>query len=250
MAGHEHDPVPDRGPERQEPVPPAVTTRPLWQDVVAVAPVTLIISITFGAATVASGFTASTAVLLSAIMFSGAAQFATIGILSTGGSAFAAWTAAMLISARFGILGVAIAARFRFTGLERLVASVLLVDPNALITVAREDDRDARRAFWGLGWVLYVVFLLGTAIGALGGSVIAERFEMVAIDVALPSFLAGLVVQSMRTREARIAPWLGILVAFALLDVVRPEVAILFAPAGTLVLVIPKVRERLARSTR
>jgi 4-azaleucine resistance transporter AzlC len=226
-----------------------LTRRPLWQDVVAVAPVTVIISITFGAATVASGFTASTAILLSAIMFSGAAQFATIGILSTGGSAFAAWTAAMLISARFGILAVPIAARFRFTGLERIAASVLLVDPNALITATREDDRDARRAFWGLGWTLYVVFLLGTAVGALSGSAITERFDVVAIDVALPSFLAGLVVQSMRSREARIAPWLGILIAYALIGVVKPEIAILFAPAGTLILVIPSVRERLARST-
>ncbi len=224
--------------------------QPMWPDLVAVAPVTLIISVTFGAATVDSGFSASTAIILSAIMFSGAAQFATIGILAGGGSAFAAWTAAMLISARFGILAVAIAARFRLRGLQRVAAAVLLVDPNALITATRDDDGEARRAFWVLGWVLYVVFLAGTAVGALAGPLITEQLDIIAIDVALPSFLAGLVVQSMRNWETRLAPFLGIVVAVALLSLVSPEVAILFAPAGTFVLLLPRIRDRFERSTR
>jgi 4-azaleucine resistance transporter AzlC len=217
-------------------------TRSAWQDLIAVAPVTMIVSVTFGAATVAAGFPAASAIIMSVAMFSGAAQFAAVGILASGGSAFAAWAAAMLISARFGILAISIATRLRFTLLERVGASIMLVDPNALVAIAHAEDRDARRAFWVLGWSLYALFILGTAVGALSGSLLTERFAVVAIDVALPSFLAGLVVQGMRTRETRTAPVLGIVVAIAMLAFASPEVAILAAPVGTLVLLLPWIR--------
>ncbi len=217
-------------------------TRSAWQDLIAVAPVTMIVSVTFGAATVAAGFPAASAIIMSVAMFSGAAQFAAVGIIASGGSAFAAWAAAMLISARFGILAISIATRLRFTLLERVGASIMLVDPNALVAISHAEDRDARRAFWVLGWSLYALFIVGTAVGALSGSLLTERFAVVAIDVALPSFLAGLVVQGMRTRETRTAPVLGIVVAITMLAFASPEVAILAAPVGTLVLLLPWVR--------
>lgn len=229
---------------RRDPGPGLDPVRPLWPDLLAVAPVTLVIAITFGAATVAAGFGAGEAVAISAVMFSGAAQFAAVGIIAAGGSAVAAWATAMLISARFAILGLGVAARLRLRGWRRIVASFLVVDPNALIVASREDDDEARRAFWALSWLLYVAFIGGTALGAFGGGFIAERFTHLAIDVALPSFLAGLVVQSMRSTETRLAPLLGIAVTSGLLLAVGPELAVLLAPLGALVLVVPWVERR------
>lgn len=233
----------DRG--TQQPTWDAEASRRLWLDVLTVSPVTLIISITFGAAAVGAGFSPTVTIILSLVMFSGAAQFATVGIIASGGSAFAAWTAAMLISARFGILAISVATRLRLRGIERLLASVLVVDPNALIMLSRSDEETARRAFWRMGWFLYVVFAAGTTVGALSGTLIAERFDVIAIDVALPSFLTALVVQSARGAETRVAPLLGIAVAAALFLVVGPELAILLAPLGVLVLLVPAVRDRL-----
>ncbi len=214
-------------------------TRSAWQDLLAVAPVTLIVSVTFGASTVAAGFPAASAIIMSVAMFSGAAQFAAVGIIASGGSAFAAWAAAMLISARFGILGISVATRLRFTPLERVGASIMLVDPNALVAISHAAERDARRTFWVLGWSLYALFIVGTAVGALSGPLLTEQFSVVAIDVALPAFLAGLVVQGMRTPETRTAPALGIVIAITVLAFASPEVAILAAPVGTLVLLLP-----------
>lgn len=231
-------------PRQRHPDLTARASRSAWQDLIAVAPVTLIVSITFGAASVTTGFSATSAIVMSAAMFSGAAQFAAIGIIVSGGSAFAAWAAAMLISARFGVLAVSIATRLRFSWPERFVASLILVDPNALVAIAHRQDRDARRAFWVLGLALYALFILGTAVGALSGPLLTERFAVLAIDVALPSFLAGLVVQSMRTHETRAAPLLGIVIAIAVLGFASPEIAILAAPAGTLVLLLPWIRRR------
>lgn len=235
---------PDDAPGAEQPVWDAAASQRLWLDVLTVSPVTLIIAVTFGATAAEAGFSPTMAVILSLVMFSGAAQFATVGIIASGGSAFAAWAAAMLISARFGILAISVASRLQLRGAQRLAASVLTVDPNALIMLSHADDGTARRAFWRMSWFLYVVFATGTAIGAASGTFIAERFDAVAIDVALPSFLTALVVQSVRGPETRAAPLLGIAVAAALFLVVSPELAVLLAPLGVLVLLVPALRSR------
>ena len=63
----------------------------------------------FGAVAVASGLTVLQACVLSVVMFSGASEFALVGVIAVAGSPYAALAAALLLGVRNAFYGVAIA---------------------------------------------------------------------------------------------------------------------------------------------
>ena len=60
----------------------------------------------FGAAAVANGFSVLQACLLSLLTFSGASQFAVVGVIGAGGSAISAIATASLLGTRNALYGV------------------------------------------------------------------------------------------------------------------------------------------------
>ena len=62
--------------------------------------------VAFGAAAVANGFTVLQSCLLSLLTFSGASQFAVIGVLGAGGSALSGIATASLLGVRNALYGV------------------------------------------------------------------------------------------------------------------------------------------------
>jgi predicted branched-subunit amino acid permease len=74
--------------------------------------------LSFGALAVAAGFSIAQAVVLSAVMFTGGSQFAYIGVIGAGGSAWAASAAALLLGARNTIYGMGMAPVLKVFGLR------------------------------------------------------------------------------------------------------------------------------------
>ena len=68
--------------------------------------------VAFGAAAVANGFTVLQSCLLSLLTFSGASQFAVVGVLGAGGTALSGIATASLLGIRNGLYGVIMAPRF------------------------------------------------------------------------------------------------------------------------------------------
>ena len=62
--------------------------------------------ITFGAVSAASGLSLTQAVVLSVVMFTGASQFALVGVLAAGGAPLAGLSAALLLGLRNAFYGV------------------------------------------------------------------------------------------------------------------------------------------------
>src|SRR3954468_19923074 len=69
---------------------------------------TALIGASFGVAAVTTGWGTLAPIVMSAIVFSGAAQFAVLAVLSAGGSVVTAIVAATLIASRFLAIGVAL----------------------------------------------------------------------------------------------------------------------------------------------
>src|SRR6476659_9341505 len=63
----------------------------------------------FGAVSVGSGLSVGQTMVLSLVMFSGASQFAFVGVAATGGSVLAAVPSALLLGVRNAFYGVPIA---------------------------------------------------------------------------------------------------------------------------------------------
>ena len=83
---------------------------------------------TFGAAAVTAGLSAPQACVLSALMFTGASQFALVGVLGAGGSAVSAVAGALLLGVRNTLYAVRVSSLLPERGLRRAVAAHLTID--------------------------------------------------------------------------------------------------------------------------
>ena len=185
--------------------------------------------IAFGAVAVASGLSAIQAVAMSAVMYTGASQFALVGILAVGGSPLAALSAALLLGLRNAFYGIPVGRIVRPRGLDRLWTAHFVIDETTAMAVAQRAPRAGRYAFWATGLTLYALWTLGTLAGALIGSGIDT--SALGLDAAAPAiFLALLWPQLSRDRGPAIA-LSAVAVSLSLVTVVPVGVPIIAAAA-------------------
>jgi len=79
---------------------------PTFRDSLSVSFTVGAYGVAFGAAAVANGFSVLQSCLLSLLTFSGASQFAVVGVIGAGGSAISAIATASLLGIRNGLYGV------------------------------------------------------------------------------------------------------------------------------------------------
>ena len=116
-------------------------------------------ALSFGAISVASGLTPWQTQALSLLMFTGASQFALVGVLGAGGGAIAAILTAWLIGSRNGLYALSMAPILRVRGLRRLGAAQFTIDESTAMALAHPDPpRASRRAFWMTGLAIYVEY--------------------------------------------------------------------------------------------
>jgi predicted branched-subunit amino acid permease len=85
----------------------------------AIAPAVFVIAVSFGVLARDLGWGVVAPIVSSVIVFSGSAQFALAEVLEAGGTALAAIVAAILVNARFAVMGVAVASIFHGGPLRR-----------------------------------------------------------------------------------------------------------------------------------
>lgn len=189
---------------------------------------------TFGAVATGSGLGLGQAVVLSAVMFTGASQFAFVGVVAAGGTAAAAVSAALLLGVRNAFYGIPVSRLVRPRGVRRPLTAHLVIDETTAMAVAERDPAAGRHAFWVTGLLLCALWNLGTLLGAvLGQGVDAEALGL---DVAAPAVFLALLWPQLRERTAPVTALLGAGVALALIPVAPPGVPVLAAAAVALVL--------------
>src|SRR5690349_20641698 len=105
-------------------------------------------------------------VLMSLVVFSGAAQFAALTVLTAGGGAVAAILAAMLLNARWLPMGLAVGPFLKGGPLRRALESQGTVD--ASFALARNDDGTYDRGMMlGASLPQYIAWSTGTLLGVL-----------------------------------------------------------------------------------
>src|SRR5256885_11464629 len=124
-------------------------------------------AISFGAISTAAGLSLLQTCALSVLMFTGASQFALVGVVGAGGSVWAGAAAAALLGSRNALYGLRLSSLLRVSGLRRIVASHFVIDETTAMAIARDDPALGRFAFWSTGLALFTLWNLGTLIGAL-----------------------------------------------------------------------------------
>jgi len=199
---------------------------------VAIALPTAALGVTFGvlAAPVVG---AVAAVLMSAVIWSGAAQFGALSVLSGGGSAALAIGTGLLANARFLPMGFALAPSLSGSPLRRFVTGALMVDASFALAHRGEGRFDPEVVVWSAP-LQYLGWLSGTIAGAVGAATLLDP-EQLGLDVLFPVFYLGLLVPELRGagRHLVVAALAGV-VALALVPVAPEGVPVLAAAATAL----------------
>ncbi len=165
---------------------------PLTSKALGIGVATGAYALSFGAFGVASGLDVWQTQAMSLLMFTGASQFAMVGILGAGGGVVAAVLTAWLLGARNSIYALGLAPLHRVHGLRRLAAAQLTIDETAAMALSHPEPESASRyAFWATGVSVYVLWNLGTLLGAVGAAAIGDPRSL-GLDAAIGAALLAL----------------------------------------------------------
>ncbi len=185
-------------------------------------------ALSFGAISTAAGLSLLQTVALSVLMFTGASQFALVGVVGAGGSVWAGAATAVLLGSRNALYGLRLGSLLDARGWRRFAASHFVIDETTAMAIARDRPAESRLAFWVTGVALFSLWNLGTLIGALATHALPDP-KMLGFDAAPPAAFLALLAPRLRSREP---------LAIALAAGVIALVCLPFVPAGVPLLIV------------
>ena len=161
-------------------------------------------------------------------MFTGASQFAFVGVVGAGGSAWAGAATAVLLGTRNAFYSVRLSSVLEVAGLRRIAAAHLVLDETTAMAIARDNPAESRFAYWVTWLILFSLWNLGTLAGALAAQVVPDP-KALGLDAAPPAAFLALIAPRLRGREP---------VAFAVGAAIVALALLPFAPQGVPLLIV------------
>jgi 4-azaleucine resistance transporter AzlC len=169
-------------------------------------------------------------IVMSIVVFSGAAQFGALAVLLAGGSTAAAIVAGVLLNARYLAMGIALAPSLRGRPLSRAGFAMPLVDAS-WAAASRGDGTFDPWYLVGVSIPQYVGWVLGTVVGVLIGSHLGDP-KALGLDALFPAFFIALLHEEARGRRRLAAAAGGAGIALVLTPLVPVGLPILAAAAA------------------
>ena len=173
-------------------------------------------------------------IVMSAVVFAGSAQFAATAVLAAGGGPVAAALAGILLNARYGPMGVALAPSLEGGAVRRAAHGQAMIDASwAMASLG--GGRFNPSFMVGATIPSYPAWVGGTAIGVFAGELIGDP-ERLGLDAIFPAFFLALLAggELRGGRRAIAAACIGAAIALALVPVVPPGVPIIAASVAGL----------------
>jgi predicted branched-subunit amino acid permease len=202
------------------------TRRGVIRDALGIGVASGAYALSFGAISATAGLSILQTCALSVLMFTGASQFAFVGVIGAGGSAWAGAATAALLGTRNALYGLRLSSLLDVAGLRRVVASQFVIDETTAMAIARDSPATGRFAFWATAGALFALWNLGTVIGALATEVLPDP-RALGLDAAPPAAFLALIAPRLRTREPITIALAAGVVALALVPFVQPGVPLL-----------------------
>lgn len=184
--------------------------------------------VAFGAAAVSSGFSVAQSCVLSLFLFSGASQFAVVGVLGAGGGVISAVATASLLGLRNMFYGFRNAPILNVKGLKRIASAQITIDESTGVSLMQEPrGREAMRyGFFATGIGVFIFWNLFTLLGALGAKSIGNPSTF-GLDAAVPAAFLGLVWPRLTDNRKRMAALIAIVTAVALTPILSAGLPII-----------------------
>ena len=203
--------------------------REVLVDAASIGLATGVYGISFGALAVTSGFTVTQSSALSLLMFTGASQFALVGIVGAAGGAAAAIGTAWMLGARNGLYALRMAELLAPKGWRRWAAAQLTIDESTGLAVRYDDGRHrslARLGFWSAGLAVFVLWNLATVAGAIGAHELGDPRKF-GLDAAIGAAFLGLLWPRLRDHVSRGVAISAAAIALLLTPILRPGLPVL-----------------------
>ena len=198
------------------------------RDGVAVGIATGAYGISFGAISVASGLTVLQTCSLSLLVFTGASQFALVGVVAAGGSPWSGAVTGLLLGSRNTLYGLRLAPLLRWTGWRRAAAAHLLIDESTAMSVTRESTTAARTGFLSTGLAVFALWNLATVGGAVAGDQLGDP-RTYGLDAAVGGAFLALLWPRLHDRRNQVTAVLAVALALALVPMTAAGVPVLAA---------------------
>lgn len=191
--------------------------------------------ISFGAVSVAAGLSVAQTCALSLLMFTGASQFAMVGVLAAGGPPASGVLTALLLGTRNTLYGLRLAPLLAWRGWRRTAAAHLLIDESTAMSVTRRSTPAARVGFLATGLTIFTLWNLSTLAGAVAGTAIGDP-RSYGLDAAVGAAFLALLWPRLHDATTRLVGVAAAAVALGLVPFTAAGVPVL-AAAGVAVLV-------------
>ena len=226
-------PAPD-SPTAEPPCEPLAADRRIVRDGIGVGLATGAYGVSFGALGIAAGLDVWQTCAMSLLVFTGASQFAFVGVLASGGAPLSGALTAVLLGARNGLYGMRLSRSLGYTGWRRVAAAQLVIDESTAMAVTRETPEQARTGFLATGVAVFVCWNLATLLGALAGQGIGDPRDY-GLDAAVGAAFVALLWPRLRRTVDRVAAALAVAVALGLVPLAPAGVPVLAAAAVAVV---------------
>jgi 4-azaleucine resistance transporter AzlC len=206
----------------------------LARDIALVCVADAIVGLSFGAIAVGAGLPIWLPMLLSVVVFAGAAQFMLVAILASGGNPFAALFAALLVNTRLIPLGFAVGDIVGTKPARRVVAGChLMIDESVAFAIGQTNPERRHAAYWMCGISLFVIWNVAVVLGAFSGTVIGDT-NTLGLDAAFPAVMVALVLPTLKDGPTRRAAAVGAVIALATAPFLSAGLPVLLALVGVL----------------
>lgn len=202
--------------------------RRIVRDGIAVAVATGAYGISFGAIGVSSGLDVLQTCALSLLVFTGASQFAFVGVIASGGAPLLGALSGILLGVRNTLYGLRLAPLLDWHGLRRGAAAHLVIDESTAMSVTRSSTTAARIGFLTTGVGVFVLWNAMTLLGALAGDALGDP-RRYGLDAAVGGAFLALLWPRLDTPRTRVAATLAAVLALALVPLTPAGVPVLAA---------------------
>ncbi|RYI98917.1 MAG: branched-chain amino acid ABC transporter permease, partial [Actinomycetales bacterium] len=182
---------------------------------------------------------------LSLLAFTGATQFAFVGVVASGGNPVTGALTGVLLGSRNLFYGLSIADRLKVRGWRKAATAHLVIDESTAMAVAQPDDESARTGFYWTGISIFLLWNLMTLVGAVAGNAIGDP-RTYGLDAAVGAAFLGLLWPRLTSWFNRGIALLGAAVALGLVPFTAAGLPIIAGGAVAVALGLALRREAAA----
>jgi 4-azaleucine resistance transporter AzlC len=207
---------------------PRAERRTIIRDGIAIGVASGAYGVSFGAIGVTSGLDIWQTCVMSLLVFTGASQFALVGVLGAGGSPLAGAASGLLLGSRNTLYALRLAPMLELRGVRRVAAAHLVIDESTAMAVTRETRTAARTGFFATGLAVFVLWNTATLVGAIAGDRLGDP-RAYGLDSAVGGAFLALLWPRLKEPRNRVVAVLAAALALVLVPLTPAGVPVLAA---------------------